>query len=77
LRDTITIRHEGDDVPWDEFCYDESRWPALLARLRAHEQLSHPVALVGTFGNLSMTKSATVRSHVTPRLSAPTNSTKR
>ena len=59
LRDTITIRHEDDDVPWDDFCYDESRWPALLARLRSCERLPHPVALVGTFGNISMTRSST------------------
>jgi hypothetical protein len=50
VRDMIVIQHEGKDVPWDEFCYDETRWGKLLARLATDEALWHPIAVIGSFG---------------------------
>lgn len=51
LENEITIVDGRRDVPWNEFVYDEDRYPALIRRLKAAARegkgfLPHPIALI-------------------------------
>ena len=51
LRNAITIVNDQIIVPWREFCYDEDQWRHLYDRL-SRGRITHPVAIVGTFGDV-------------------------